>query len=265
MESEVIAAAITGVATLLAAVIGVWAVRQKRERRKDEDAFRTAPRLSTSTHRVVTVESRTEFDEQGCGRHVRRWLGLKTEQSLQNLRIPYRMSATGPHGSIGRPVVKETDGSLLTATWHGEVESAVVVEGSIVLNGFFTPKTGFVGYQLEQTFEHAFFTSRKEAEAAYREDEWRTEYIGISIRDPIETLKMSVAFPPAYGEMKPPPTAVVFIGASERVHRLETERVGAALTVTGTLAVLAVDKPLEGMQYAIAWMPPDAPAARPGP
>lgn len=267
MDQEIFGALIGAIATVAAALIGLVTGRrqQKKERVKDQDAFASVPKLSTSTHSVEIVESRTEFDENGSGKHSRRWLGLRTVQSLQNLRVPYRMSASGPNGSIGRPQVKEADGSVLTATWHGNVESAIIVEGSIVLNGVFGPTTGFVGYELEQVFESGLFVSRKEVEAAYRDDDWHTEYVGISVRDPIGRLKMAVVFPPSYEGLKPPPTAVVFIGESERVHRMETERVGRLLTITANVAAIAVENPLEGMQYAITWMPPDRPAAADAP
>ena len=213
--------------------------------------------LSTtySTERYETV---TRFDEQGNGETHRRWIGLRTTQTLTDLKIPYRFGIEGPRARISnQPAVTDITPSAKPATYEPESLTDDSVKGYIHLHGQLSPESHeFIGFQLHQQFEGGLCTSRSEAQKAYKDDGWTTEYAGAVMVEPTRVLQISVVFPPSHRNLTPTPSAVVFIGDSEVVSQTETEGVKNLLSFLEGTATLAVANPKPGFRYAISWMPP---------
>jgi hypothetical protein len=235
-------------------------LRSDQKARETEDAVSRSlavTRLNTtySTERYETV---TRFDEQGNGQTHRKWIGLRTTQALTDLKIPYRFGIDGPKAKIpSQPDVRDIPPSAKTATYEPESLTDDTVKGQIHLHGLFRPESGeFVGFQLIQPFEGGICTSRAEAQKAYKDDGWTTEYAGVVMVEGTRVLQISVVFPGSHRTLTPAPAAIVFIGDSEVVSDTETEAVKDLLSFLEGTATLTIGNPKPGFRYAIAWMPP---------
>lgn len=211
--------------------------------------------------RVDRVELRCGFDESGSGEHVRRWSGVHSPQTVVDFRIPYAFTVSPP-GKVILPTevtVNATEAPALSALPVRFVETASSphsVRGYIEICGVLGADSGFVGFEVRQRFERGFLMSRAAVDEAYGEEEWRTEYAGISVQAPTGSLYLSIAFPRSFRLRREHAGPVVFFGRGETVHDAELARISPKFQLSGTGASLEVDDPLPGLQYAIYWTPP---------
>jgi hypothetical protein len=117
---------------------------------------------------------------------------------------------------------------------------------------------GFVGFRLKQKIEGGFIPVKEEVEKAYAHSAWLGEFFGSSITVPVDTLRVTLVFPPTFTDVARAAQPVVFFGDTEVVNEGEMRRVDreGSFTISGRATMLIVKAPRRGNQYAIAWMPP---------
>jgi hypothetical protein len=59
--------------------------------------------------------------------------------------------------------------------------------------------------------------------------------------------------------MSPLPQAVVFIGETETLNQMETERAEKTFTFIEGTVKWAIPEPKMGLRYGVSWLPPDGP------
>lgn len=263
MEAQIIGALIAAAGGLFAAVTsGIFALKAAKQKKLAEGETVAAEKMAEelgelSTYEIREFEAITRFDDAGNGDHTRRWIAVKTTQSINNLKISCKFQLS-PGAQGERPTVEELPGSQLSAHFDIVSQTETVVEGNIVLEGMITPDTGYVGFSARQQFVKAFCLTREEALAAYCRSAWQTEYAVSGVTVPAKVLRRSVHFPQSHSKLAPPPKAIVFLGDDEVVDSSETARVKDALTVLDDSATLVVHDPKMGRRYGISWMPPQA-------
>jgi len=210
-----------------------------------------------SAYEMREFEAITTFDDSGAGETIRKWVEVRSAQSINNLKIhcKFQLSAGG-QGQL--PAIEALSGSQLGAHFSQTTRSDTVIEGNVVLEGLLAPDTGYVAFQARQSFEGAFCMTKEQTIEAYKGSTWQTEYAVSGVTAPVKTLKRSVHFPPSYKNLAPPPQAVVFLGEDEVVDSAEITRVKDGLTILERSAILVVSNPRLGRRYGISWMPPPA-------
>lgn len=204
------------------------------------------------------IEVTVTFDEHGSGTNERKWIGLRANQNIERLTIPYRFSVKAPDASAEKPDIEELDGAAFPASFIGKEGGPQLVVGDIVLLGVMLPGIRYTGFVLHQKFERATLMTRKEVQQAYAGDTWQTEYAAASIVLTTGTLQVLVHFPPSFRGKNLRLGVVVFKGLTEDLDVAEVSRVRAGLSPSddGESASLTVTSPKEGNRYGIAWMPP---------
>ena len=99
--------------------------------------------------------------------------------------------------------------------------------------------------------------TKNQAEEAYKNDNYKTEFVASLVSVPIGITKVKVTFPESHLNMVPSPSAVAFYGEREVLHKEETERISTDLVLVDRVATLTVHNPSVGLKYGVAWMPPD--------
>jgi hypothetical protein len=212
--------------------------------------------------RIERLELKCAFDESGSGEQVRRWVGIRSPQTVVDYRIPYGFAVSPPGRVIVPPEgmvadVADAVPSVLPVRFVEKASNPQRVHGYVQIGGTLGPETGFVGFEVRQRFERAFLMSRSAVEQAYAHEEWQTEYVGIYVSLPTQSLRLEVAFPPSFRSPGLKAGVVVFFGRGEKRHEAEIERIAPSFRSHDAVAVLEVDDPLPGLQYGIYWMPPN--------
>jgi Novel STAND NTPase 1 len=208
---------------------------------------------------VDEIVSVLTFDEAGSGTHLRRWNGMRSTQKVVDFWLPYgfRVSPPGrivvPEGGIVAPV----EGSVLPVRFIEQALTEDRIQGTVELAGTLGPDTGFAGFEIRQGFERAFCMTRAEATAAYGEMQWTTEYATIFVQLPTKSLKMTVEFPLSFRSPRLEAGPVVFLGNGEKSHEAEIARIRERFRLNDGVATLDVEDPVQGLQYAIYWVPPN--------
>jgi len=266
----IVVALIGAAAGIIATVIQTIGKRKATEKtQKIETAvLKAGDRISASgaPYRIKRFEKITEFKDTGEGTFTKTWTGVTTDQSFDNLRIPFRSRFECHGAKILQPVVEELAVSSLSVKLEG-VSSAeltevgeTIMEGKIVVIGHFSKDTGPVSFYLRQPFVKGFCLTRKEAIEAYKDADWKQEYGAMPVAVPIEELIIVVHFPPSHSEMTISPSPVVFIAGTETVHAERTEHTHQRqqFQFINRVATLTIRNPVIGLSYAISWMPPAA-------
>jgi hypothetical protein len=263
LDSTVTAAVIGAGATIAAAIftgIVTWLKVRKTahaEAQKIGEGLGNAKSVEYA-YSVTEHEARVSFDEDGNGTYVRRVSGIVPRQTVTNLCIPYSFGIASPGGRLlGNPDAKELDGSELPAEVQEIELTDTQVTGVIKIAGTFHRGVTGEGFRLTQPFEKGCCLTRKQAQAAYKNDPWPMEYLAALVSVPTTTLRIVVEFPPSHHEMRPKPSAVVFVGDTETAYPLGVEALKGKVAFDAGVATLAIQDPKLGFRYGITWMPPD--------
>jgi hypothetical protein len=262
----VVTAIIGGVSAIVVAFIGAWATRERKKRQEAEEKAVTAEKAIGSpdryaafnvTHSVELYEFDMTIHDDGSMDCIRRWSGIKTKQTLVDLKIPFSSAVSSPHGRAHRPVVESLEGSALPARFEVALESEQRIEGNIVVNGNLNPNTGYVGLRITHKTERAFLMTRSEVLAQYKDDAWKTEVNTVQLPIAVKLLKLEMHFPHSFKKLAPPPSPVVFLSGSETLVQTEIDRVSSTFTYLESRASWTISDPKMGLQYGVAWLPPD--------
>jgi hypothetical protein len=128
----------------------------------------------------------------------------------------------------------------------------------IRIHGPFTERSGFLGFRLTQKISGGFLPTKEDVEHAYVDSAWVGEVFGSSITVPVDTLRVTVVFPPGFEDSAGAAQPVVFFGETEVVNEEELRRLDreGTFNISGRATMLIANAPRRGNQYAIAWMPP---------
>lgn len=211
-----------------------------------------------AAYSVKRVEIIIEFDNDGKGTQQKRWIKLQCTQSIQNLQIPftYRLAAPGAR-LTGEIKGKELPGSTLAAEPREEERTDHASRGTILLAGQSGPTSGEISFFLEHGVKNAYCMTRQQALEAFKNDDWKQEYVTCGVQVPIEIVIVQVSFPPSHHNLHPVPIPVAFISGTEMLHTPETLRLPDSFYYDGMVARLEVPEPKIGLSYAISWMPPE--------
>lgn len=260
MEPTVVVALIGAAATITAALVTGFLGRRREQRsvKKTEVAAASMGRelAGDAPYALQRLEVEYRFDDDGKGEQLRRWVGLRANQHIQNLEVPFQARISCPGGKFGAPEAKEIGDSPLTVSIRELVQTDLTSNGKVRLNGQCGPGTKPSSFYVKHPFEKAFCLTRHETEDAYKNDDWPQEVASGSVPVPTNDLYVTVSFPPSHGQLKPEPSPVVFFGGSEVVHSFETSRVQSTFKYADGKAALTVPNPVIGLLYAISWMPP---------
>jgi len=277
MEKEVIAAVITSVATVAAAVISVanWRKRTQAEMRaveanaaltKLESAIVIAGSLGApgadAGYRMKKQCFSWTLHDDTTGSVVQESIELRAHQTFQNLSIPFRSSSLSGEGERECPIVRAIPPcSHRVRIGHVVVhDRKAILEGQVIVDGVIGPHSSPVSFAVEIALKGVFTMNRKAAETKYAHDEWKSEYVSKVVACPLDCLELTIAFPPSFHHRLAEPTPVAFLARTETVHTGETTRLLAdatALQFDGKIAKLRVHNPVIGLKYALAWYPPD--------
>ena len=264
--ATVVAAGITALASLVVAIVQHHRKKTADKRNKRKDAV-IGEALKHSAERaayeVSEFDTETTFDDAGRCSHVRKWRGVRANQTITNLEIPCLFSLSAG-ADTEMPQAEAIENSKLTArfvvkeTTHDSNRSTV--GGVVVLDGLISPDVQPVNFVVTQVCRNPFALTEEEAVQRYKGDEWTTEYAASSITVPARVLRRTVKFPASHRDRISAAQAVVFWGETgEVVDEEETARVRTALVTSSESATLVVQDPKVGFRYAVAWMPPKAP------
>jgi hypothetical protein len=132
--------------------------------------------------------------------------------------------------------------------------STKLVDGFIRVLGHVTPSSPPLGFVVHQRVPGAVLVSRDEAIKAYAESEFKLEYVHHLIVVPTGHLHLRIGFPDDHASVEPTP--ITFIGNTETVHQLETDRAKQNFRWSDRVATLDLPRPGVGLGYSICWMPP---------
>lgn len=264
-HATMMAAWIGGAATVLAALISsvvTWRVQARQAERKRKETEDAALEIAKGSVKAAPyfldgTETTLQFDVNGTGEQVKQYNRVRATQSIDNFTIPFGFRVACPGGKVLAPTGKELPGSKNTVSLIDLSVSELAVRGKAQINGLFSPQTGPVSFYIRHPFEKGICVSRKQAEEAYKNDKSKLEYAASLTSVPMESLAVKVVFPPNHRNLDPPPAALAFLGETEQLHVGETERIRNELAYVGGVATLTVPRPSPGIQYAIAWMPPE--------
>lgn len=237
-------------------VLSLW--RATRDSYQKELVFKDGIREYMPS--VDTIEQVCTLDTSGSGTQVRRWLGVSSRQNVVDYRIQYAFGVSSgrvivpPEGIV--TAIAEPSPSALSVRFVEQDRQPDSLTGYVEICGRLDATTGFVGFEVREGFELAFRMSRAEVEAEYTNDLWKTEYIGIFVQLPTGRLLLTMQFPETFRSPTLEAGPVVFIGSGEKTHDAEIARIQSSFKLEDTLAILEVTEPLQGLQYAIYWMPP---------
>lgn len=267
----IIAALISGVAVIVAAIIAA------RERRRAKDAETNVEQLEKSiaetsglcqedylrryAFKAASVtDVRTIKDLQGTVEQLRQYHGVKImDKGISLASLPGRVWV-----APGRIV---EDPSLVAPTNFSKAVTLAIksrapdrCEFTVEIAGGLTEADPGLDYGFRTTYSRGVVMTKEEVEQAYREHVFKNEYQSFDVDFPLDELELCVKFPERYRVECFP---AVFVGYSERMHNLELERAKGGLKVTPTEARLRVKEPLLGFRYAIYWLaPPEKEFAR---
>lgn len=261
MDPTVIVVALIGAAGTVTAAFVTRLVGRRREKRsvqKTEVAVASMGKelAVEAPYTLQRLEVDFRFDDDGKGEQIKRWVGLRANQHIQNLEVPFQTRINCPGGQLRTPEAKEIGDSPLTVSIRELVQTELTSNGKVRLNGQCGPGTRSTSFYLKHPFDKAFCLTRRDAEDAYKNDDWPQEVAFSSVPVPTNELLVSVSFPPSHAHLKPDPSAVVFFGGSEVVHSSETTRVQSTFKYADGKATLTVPNPVIGLSYAVSWMPP---------
>lgn len=276
METEVIetiGTIIGAIGTIIGAIATVTAVIYAREKKKaqrerariEEDIAKTDKSGASTFTFLYTLEKLIKIiiiEEDGSGIHRETLSNIKSNQSCENLQIPFRLSAQGGSAFLGEPTVKEIGDSSLAVHVRDKCQFEVpekdmkVMEGRFLLIGHCGPESEPTSFKWEYPFKGVYLMTREEAEKAYGASEWKQEYAVKRVVVPMEELHVEVRFPGSFKELKTKPSAVCFFGDTEIVHRGEASRIQGDFEFIEGTARLKVSKPFIGLSYGVSWMPP---------
>ncbi len=282
MDSTIVAALLGGVVSIVTTAIGVAATVHLKEkdirlaqaerdvaRRTLAHVERAVLKAGTATANFATTSAFTvgdhtaswQFDEHGVGTLIDRYRGVRATQVIDNLAMPYHNGFMHPDGKTTSVEVKVApESSLPVMMEEGTfVFTDRFIQGRLVARGLLTPDHGQLAFSVVIPFTNAFCLTAAEAEQAYAQDDWKQDYVGMSVLCPTNILRLQVTFPPSFTDMMVKPHPVVFFARTETVHQSETERLLLAtdrFVYAGSVATLTIASPAIGLQYAITWMPP---------
>jgi hypothetical protein len=235
-------------------ILSQW--RTQRETYQQELVFKDGIRVFMPG--VDEIQLTCSFDETGSGAHVRRWIGLRSRQTVLDFRIPYSLGVSPP-GRVGALVLTSLDQpqpSALPVRFVVEESHDDRLRGFVEIQGQLGANTGFVGFETRHPIERAFYMKREDIEKGYARELWKTEYAGVFVQLPTGRLDMTVQFPASFQSPRLEAGPVVFIGSGEKAHDAEIARVRASFRLGDGEARLTVEEPLQGLLYGIYWMPP---------
>jgi hypothetical protein len=263
MDIPVIASFVTAGGAVLSATVGGLFALQKNRRLKaeKEEAESDLERvghgaIKGATYYIDEQVILLEFLENGDGRQTRDFIGIHANQNVENLRLEFAFSVPAPNGKLKPPTVRARAESKLPVTVVDPQYTDQVARGSVEIIGLLSPGVA-AGFTIAQSFEKGVCTNREEAEEAYRDDKFKMEYAGLLVTGDIRLLRVTVKLPPSHKELRPPPSAIVFKGDSENIAKKETRELADKVAFVEGVAHLTIPNPTPGLQYGIAWMPPD--------
>lgn len=271
MTEGVVVALIGAGAVVIAAVItavfsAVGRAREKRLRKVAEAKQRETetaalhPTLPTGTPEFAFTVDRqitiNEFDHSGAGVNTKRLVGIRTKQAITNLVVPYEHWASCPGAKLLEPRIQSDDAALGT-TMRNVLRNDGGVRGEVVVNGYHSPESSPVSFDIIQPFEKIYCLTKEEADGAYGDAVWKTEYAAAYAFASTAALELEVRFPSSHSGISRP-QVIVFFRGTETVVGSETERLKRSLMYHDGIAHLEVQAPNPKLVYAIAWMPPSA-------
>lgn len=257
MADTIVTALISAVAALGAAAIPVVYKARQARRKTDQLVSDAANQAAAQLPYVVESELLSlRFGDDGSGEYRRELRGISVRQEIQNLRIPFKWDVACPGAKLLQPFGGPASASDPPVDLEIRESTDKGSKGDVVINAFLSPRGDPVSVVFGQPFAKAVCMTRSEAEAAYRNDAWRTEYIVGSPGTRAKTLRVQVDFPPGQRQLTQRPRPVVFQAKAEEVHGSELGRVQDRLSYIDGRAILTVDDPVVGLRYGISWMPP---------
>jgi hypothetical protein len=259
MDTTTAAALITAVASIVAATVSAF-IGFRSAKAVKLKSVESLARLESAglmandyAYSLARLRASLEFDDAGIAVLTRRYSGLRSRFTITNFTLPFSFRAAG--GDQEPPTV-----SSLTASHDARFEVSrrdeTSTNGVIVFPGTLAPHDA-LDFEVTSKIVNAFALTREAARSSYKRDEWRAEYFAISLPAPTDLLELEVRFPQSHRDLKPPPSVVVFTGASEIVNADEISRIRTALVLDRAVARLTVKNPKLGLKYAISWMPPE--------
>ena len=125
----------------------------------------------------------------------------------------------------------------------------------VVIRGSLTQSDPKLDFEYESSIARSFLMTREEVEKAYRNQDFKYEYISLRMEMPTDKACLEISFPNGYPvELFPG----VFFGESESMHDSELNRVTKAKGFKKTRygARFTVNKPVVGFNYIIYWVSP---------
>jgi hypothetical protein len=224
--------------------------------------FQRAAEKFPFPYEIAEFSTRLTLEPDGSALITRDCLGITSSHAVSRLEIPYELTLS--QGELGAVTVEPHRASKLKPAWDGVVKGAQA-SGVIRIDGEVSANTGFVGFSVSQRSTRGFLATREEVEANYSESAWPGEYFGSSVFVPVKVLRVTVDFPPEFGDAAHEAEPVVFFGNSEVENEMEGERVDREGSfIAGRTSTLTIQNPRRGNEYVIAWMPPAANAGERG-
>ena len=146
-------------------ILSQW--RTQRETYQQELVFKDGIRVFMPG--VDEIQLTCSFDETGSGAHVRRWIGLRSRQTVLDFRIPYSLGVSPP-GRVGALVLTSLDQpqpSALPVRFVVEESHDDRLRGFVEIQGQLGANTGFVGFETRHPIERAFYMKREDIEKGY--------------------------------------------------------------------------------------------------
>ena len=253
----IVVAIIGAIAAIAAPLVTLMVTRHLENKREriEVKARETAGQkiIEEASYTVEKYECFVEFDSSGKGTFTRSFVGLRANQTFQNLQIPYLLMV----GDQGRILSVEIDdsGSPRALAKENEVIDRSTVDGNLVISGLYGPNDPPLSFKIKTNFEGGFFLTRAEAEEAYRNDDWKEEYVTAAVTAPTEALMLKVTFPKGWSSTIRVPHVVAFYQGTEIANKKESERLNNPVW-TNDHVTLRVTQPQTGIYYAVSWMPP---------
>ncbi len=258
---SIIAAIITGVAAVLAALVGArWGSNRtyknlalaaeetnKSIQEQSLQSFGWKARGATSRLEVV--------DSAGDSKVNRTWKSIQPNDGFRLTHIPGRYWLGTPGAKVLRePKLYGTENypkevSLVTTVSPAGKQGAYRVEIANSLTEDDPP----LDFGIEIRYERGVLMNKAEVEKAYAGEVFKRDYHAFDLDFLVDRLTIEVVFPQGLRVRAYP---AVFFGRSELANDRELQRVKAGFDSTSRGGRFVIDQPIIGLRYLIYWSPP---------
>ena len=207
--------------------------------------------LKVFGYKFETIESSSKINKDRTSNQIIKYHGLE----VVNEKLT--MTQEGPHffeigfGKIRKgPVFTTNQKDIVEWVEDENKKRDTYYEGNIVFKDGFKKGDGSVNYDFEVDCEGIFCMTKEGFDELYPNDEFPYEYYSITIKSPVEILKLEISFSDGY---KVDPQPIAFLGRQRQEDAVTGQL--ASVNREENKAILTVKRPKLFYEYGIFWEP----------